>query len=58
MKTTNKDFRMSKADKTRLALMDNQSQRSDAKRLIIEAQVAFNKAKTARFKENTKGEDE
>lgn len=58
MKRTNKDFRLSKSDKTMLALMDKQSRRIEMKHFMIEAQVAYNKAKAARFKENVKGDEE
>lgn len=50
---TNKDFRLSKSDKTMLALMQKQERRGEMKIFMIEAQVALNKAKAARFKENT-----
>ena len=58
MKRTNKDFRLSKSDKTLLALMNNQGNRSFMKSAMIEAQLAYNKAKAARFKENNKGDEE
>lgn len=55
---TNKDFRMTKEHKTILALTDNPARRHELKQLFIEAQVAYIKAKQAKFKENVgKGEE-
>lgn len=55
---TNKDFKMSKEHKTILALMEKPERRHELKTLFIEAQVAYTKAKQAKFKENVgKGEE-
>ena len=56
---TNKDFRLSKQAKTIIALTQGTDEhRNGWKKLFIEAQVAYDKAKTARFKENNKGDEE
>lgn len=54
---TNKDFKMSKSHKIMLALMTDSEKRPERKKMFIESQVAYTKAKQAKFKENNKGEE-
>ena len=54
MKTrTGKDFKLCKSDKRILARMIDKDQAGHWKSMMIDAQVAFNQAKLAKFKERS-----
>ena len=54
MKTkTSKDFKLCKSDKRVLARMIDSEQANHWKHMMINAQVAFNNAKLAKFKERS-----
>ena len=56
---TTKDFRLPKQMKTIIALTKGTNEHRNAwKNMYIKAQVAYNKAKAAKFKENNKGDEE
>ena len=56
---TSKDFRLSKADKRVLAMMPEEK-RSHWKKMMIDAQVSYNRAKLAKVRDrsnNNQGEE-
>jgi NifB/MoaA-like Fe-S oxidoreductase len=55
---TNKDFRLSKSTKRALSTITDKQKRDGWKRMMIDAEVSENKARTAKLKLQTNQGDE